>query len=138
MRDVHSDSDISKVEAVAQSNQGQCDDVVQHQLFEILARLLKHQHHNQTLLRPVRCLQQVVRLEHRLVSPVREAFIHARGIEIPDWRPAHYVHPKRSKYSKVEGRVELFHEPTLLSSCSNATANGNRPDQTLHQELPRK
>lgn len=41
VRHVHRDTHVGKVEAVAQTDQGQRDDVVQHQLLVILPRRLE-------------------------------------------------------------------------------------------------
>jgi hypothetical protein len=40
MGDVHGQTHVGKVEAVAQADEGQADDVMADQLLEVLARLL--------------------------------------------------------------------------------------------------
>ena len=65
MRDVHREPHVREVEAIAQIDQRERDDVVPDQLLEVLARLLQHQQQHDHLLGPVRRLQQVVRLEDR-------------------------------------------------------------------------
>ena len=91
MRNIHRDPNISEMKAITQPNQRKGDDVMQHQLPEILPRLLQLQQQHYRLLGPIRRLQQVVGLETRLVRSVREAFVHARCAEIPDGRAAHDV-----------------------------------------------
>lgn len=44
MRYIHRNSHISKVKAITQANQRQRDDMMQHQLPEILPRFLQLQH----------------------------------------------------------------------------------------------
>ena len=56
VRDVHRHAHVREVEAVAQPYEPERDDVVQHQLPEILPRLLELQELYQPLLCPVRCL----------------------------------------------------------------------------------
>ena len=118
MGDVHGDTHVREMEPVAQPDERQGDDVMQHQLLEVLPRLLQLQHQDQALLRPVRGLQEIVCLEHRLVRSVRESFVHARGVEIPHRRAAHHVQAKRPEDGEVDRGVELLHEPRQLPSTS--------------------
>ena len=66
---------------------------------------------------------------------VREALVHARGIEIPHRRPAHDIQSIRAEDGEVDRRVELLHKPTLLPPRADAAPDCNRPDHALHQEL---
>ena len=54
---VHSHTHVREMEAIAQSNERQCNDMVQHQRVEIFPRRLEHEHQHYRLLGPVRCLQ---------------------------------------------------------------------------------
>ena len=135
VRDVHSDTHISEMEPVAQANERKRDDVVQDQLLEVLARLLQLQHQHNSLLRPVRRLQQVVGLEVRLVSAVWESLVHASGVEVPDGCARHDPESEWSENSKVHGRVCLLHEASLLSAALDPSADGKGQDQALHAEL---
>jgi hypothetical protein len=135
MRDVHSNTHISEMEPVAQANERKRNDVVQNQLFEILARLLQLQHQHDSLLRPVCRLQQVVGLEVRLVGAVREALVHASRVEVPDGCARHDPESERSENSKVHGCICLLHEASLFSTALDSSADGQGQDQALHAEL---
>lgn len=91
MGDVDSQAHVGEVEAIAQPDQRDGDDVMCHKLFEVLSRLLQLEHEHNGLLGPVAGLQQVVGLEHGLVAPVGEILKHANGIKIPDRRPVHDI-----------------------------------------------
>ena len=56
MRDIHRQPHIRKVKAVAQPDERNRNDMVSHQLFKVLARLLELQHQHYRLLRPIRRL----------------------------------------------------------------------------------
>jgi hypothetical protein len=71
------------VEAVAQENEGDGDDVVPDELFEVLPRLLLAEEHDDGLLHPVGGLEQVVELENAVVGQVRVRFVHCARLEIP-------------------------------------------------------
>jgi hypothetical protein len=135
VRDIHSNTHICEMEPIAQPDERKCNDVVQDQLLEVLARLFQLQHQYDGLLRPVRCLQQVVGFEVRLVSTVREAFVHASCVEVPYGSARHDPESEWSKDSKVHGRVCLLHEASLLSTALDTCTNGQRQDQALHAEL---
>ena len=135
MRDVHCHAHIREVKPIAQPDQGERDDMVQHQLPEIFPWLLQLQHEYQPLLRPVRRLQQVVCLEQRLVGAVREPGVHALGVEVPDWRAVHDVHAQGPEDGEVDGGVELLHEARLLPSSTDAVADSDGTNNALHQEL---
>ena len=55
--DVNSNPHLRKVKAVAQSDESKGDNMVEHQLFEVLSRLLQLQHEDDGLLRPIGGLQ---------------------------------------------------------------------------------
>jgi len=133
--DVDRHAHVGEMEAVAQPNEGERDDMMQHQLPKVLPRFLELQHQHQALLRPVRALQEVVRLEHALVRAMREPSVHACGIEVPDRGPTHHVQPKRPKNGKIHGGIELFHKPSHLIASTDASADTDRTDEALHQEL---
>jgi hypothetical protein len=112
--------------------------MMRNQLLEIFPRCLQHQQQHNHLLGPVRRLQQIIRLEDGLMRPVRKALIHARRIEIPDGRPAHDPQAKGTEYGEVQRRVKLLHETGLLGLGPDAVADGNRPDDALHDEFTRE
>jgi hypothetical protein len=133
--DVHRDSHVGKMEAVAEPDQTDGDDMVRNQLAEILPRLLEHQQQHDELLCPVARLQQVVCLEQRLAGPVRKILVHAPGVEVPDGCARHDPEPKGAVEAKVERRVGLLHEARLLRAALDAVVDGDGADQPLHAEL---
>ncbi|KAH6605132.1 hypothetical protein Trco_006839 [Trichoderma cornu-damae] len=122
------------MEAVAQANQGQADDVVAHELLVILARLLHSQDEDDGLLGPVGSLEEVVELDNAFVGAVREPLVHAARVEVPDRRAAHDVHASRPQDAKVKGGIHLFHEAGLLPLAEAGFA-GKRAQHLLHDEL---
>jgi len=122
MGQVDGNTHIGEVEPVAQVNEGQSDDMVCHKLLEVLARLLHAQHQDNSLLRPVRSLEQVVELEDGLVGLVREGLVHASRVEIPYRSSAHDIDARRSHECKIEGRVHLLHKACLLATRIEAAA----------------
>lgn len=138
VRNVHGNANVREVEAVAEPDQRDGDDVVRDQLLKVLARLLQHQEQNNGLLGPVAGLQEVVRLEHGLVRAVREAFVHAGRVEVPHRAAAHDPETERSRKSKVQRRVCLLHEPALLGAALDAAGNCDGTDEALHAELTRE
>lgn len=123
------------METVAQPDQGHGDNVMQNELFEILSGLLQHEQQHDGLLCPITCLQQIVSLEDSFVAAVREAFKHGICVEVPDGRAAHNVQAKGTEDGKVDGRVELLHESSLLCFSSDAQMNGEGTDHALHEEF---
>ena len=91
MGQVDSNAHVCEVEPVTQGDEGQSDDMVSHKLFKVLARLLHAQQQNNGLLRPVRSLKQIVKLDHSLVGFMWEGLVHASRIEVPYWRSAHNI-----------------------------------------------
>lgn len=135
MGNVNGDTHVGEVEAVAQPDQGQGDNVVQDQLLEILAWLLQHQQQDQGLLSPVTGLQQVVGLEQTLVGVVREILEHASRVEVPDGGSRHDIQAEWTVDAKVHGRVELLHEARLLGAALDSPSDGQWTDESLHEEL---
>lgn len=66
---------------------------------------------------------------------MRESFVHARRVEIPDRRPAHDEQPQGAENAKVDGGVELFHEPTHLPLLAYPQPNGQGTNEALHEKL---
>lgn len=120
MGQVDGNTDVREVEAVAQGNEGQSDDMVSHKLLEVLARLLHAQQQDNGLLRPVRSLEQVVELEDGLVGLVREGLVHASRVEVPYRCSTHDIQARRSHEHKVEGCVHLLHIACLLATRPKA------------------
>jgi len=138
VRDIHRDTHVSEMKAITAPNQRQRNDMMQHQLLKVLARLLEHEDQHQSLLRPVARLEEVVRLEDRLVTPVGKTLEHARGAKVPHGAPTHDINPQRPEDAKIDGRVELLHEPRLLGPTLDPQPHRDRPDHALHQELARE
>lgn len=136
--DVYGDAHVDKVEAVAQPDQADGDDVMSDKLTPIFAWLLQHQHQNNELLRPVASLQQVVSLDQRLVRTMGKVLIHAGGVEVPDGRARHDPESKGAIECKVQGGIRLLHEARLLCAATDAIVERNRLDEPLHAELARK
>lgn len=132
---VDGNAHVGEVEAVAQPDQGERDNVMQNQLLEIFTRLFEHQEQDNGLLCPVTGLQQIVCLEDALVAAVREALEHGRRVEVPDRAAAHDIQSKGAEDAKVDCRVELLHESCLLGLALDAETDGQRTDHTLHEEL---
>jgi hypothetical protein len=138
MRDEDAQTHVREVEAVAQEDQGQRDDVVADQLLEVLARLLHAQQQHDGLLGPVGGLEEVVELEGGVVRAVREALVHGARVEVPQRRAAHHPQPPRARDAEVDGRVHLLHEPRLLGPALEPAAPRQRPEEALHDELARE
>ena len=135
MGDVDGKTDVGEVEAVAQANQGQADNVMANQLSEILPRLLHSQEKHDSLLGPVGGLEEVVELEHSLVGLVREVLVHAIGVEVPNGCTAHNVHASGSHDTKVKGSVHLLHVASLLSARLEAGPARHGAQDLLHDKL---
>lgn len=135
---VHGNAHVRKMEAVAQPNQRQRHDMVRHQLLEVLARLLKAQQHHDALLRPVRRLEQVIKLEDGLVRAVRKGLVHAGRVKVPHGAAAHDVDARRAHAAEVERRVHLLGEALLLAAVLDAVEAAQRDQHLLHHQLARK
>jgi hypothetical protein len=133
--DVDSDSHISEMEAITQPDQSKSDDMMQHQLFEILSRLFQHEQQHNSLLSPITRLQKIVSLKDSLVGAMREALKHGICVEVPDGRATHDVQAKGTEDGKVHGCVELLHESCLFCFSHNAQTDSQRADHALHEEF---
>ena len=91
MRDIDRHAHIRKMKPVTQPNQRQSDNVMSHQLLEVLPWLLQSQTQHNKLLSPITRLQQVIRFKHALVRPMWKPLKHARRIEIPHRRSTHHI-----------------------------------------------
>lgn len=138
MGNVHSNTYVGKVEAVAEPNQADSDDVVRYQFLEIFSRLLEHQHEHNGLLGPVTSLQQIVRLDDCLMGSVGESLVHASSIKVPHRSTRHDPYAKWTVDSKVKSSVCLLHETRLLIPVADAKVKGNGADETLHAKLAGK
>lgn len=83
MGDVDCDAHFGEVEAVGEPDEGQCDDVVEHEFFEVFSWFLEEEDQHDRLLHPVAGLHEVVRLEDGFVFGVWEAFEHGSRVEVP-------------------------------------------------------
>lgn len=138
VRDVHGQTNVREMEAVAEEDEGKRDDMVSNKLLKVLPRLLQLQHQHDTLLRPVTRLQQVIRLELGRVHAVRKVDKHGVRVEVPNVGPAHDPQAVRPEDGKVHGRVHLLHEPRDLCFSANPAVQRPRPDHALHQKLARE
>ena len=135
MRDIHRHADIREMEPIAQPDQRKRDDVMTDQLFEILPRLLQLQTQHNRLLRPVARLQEIIRLKHPFMTPVRESLKHPRRVKIPHWRPRHHVQAQWAKDSKIDRGVDLFHKAVLLRAGADPAVEREGAQVALHEEL---
>ena len=133
--DVDRYTHVREVEAVAKSNEGERNNMVSHEFFEIFPRLFQQQTEHNGLLSPITCLQQVIRLEQTFMASVRESFEHARGIEVPNGRSRHNQQAEWSKNAKIHRRIHLFHESVLLGAGLDAKVDCQGPNEPLHQEF---
>lgn len=99
--DVHGNAHVGEMKAIRAPNQGNGNEVMRNQLFEIFPRLLQHQKQHDHLLRPVTGLQQIICLEDTLVRLVRESLIHASCVEVPHGRPRHNPQPEWPEDAEV-------------------------------------
>ena len=84
MGDVDGQADVGEVEAVAEGDQRQRDDVVADEFAKVLARLLHAQQQHDGLLGPVGGLEKVVELEGAVELLVWVLLVHAARVEEPD------------------------------------------------------
>lgn len=66
---------------------------------------------------------------------MRVRFEHGRRVEIPDRSSRHHVQAKRPEYRKVDCCVDLLHEAVLLGAGADAEVDGERANNSLHEEL---
>jgi len=138
MSDVDSKTDVCEVEPVAQPNKGESDNVVSNKLFKVLSWLLQLQKENDSLLRPVTGLEQVIGLEKAVVRSMRKPFEHGSCVEVPDIGAAHNVKTEGTEDGKIDGGIHLLHEPGRFALSADSAVPGQRTDQTLHQKLARE
>jgi len=131
---VDSQANVGKVESVAAANQRKTDDVMGHELTEVLARLLHTEDKDNGLLGPVGGLEEVVELDNSLLVPVGKILVHAAGVEVPDGRLAHDVHSGGTQDAEVECRIRLLHEPGGFATRKTSEASHGAED-FLHEEL---
>ena len=133
--DVDGQAHVGEVEAVAQADQRQADNVVANKLLEVLARLLHAEQHDDGLLGPVGGLEEVVELEDGLVGSVRVRLVQTDRVKVPDGGPAHDIHAPGARAAKVDGRVQLLHEAGLLGPRPKPCLLGQRAQELLHDEF---
>lgn len=110
MCNIHGDSHVGEMEAVAEPDQANGDEVVGNELTEIFPRLFKHKEQDDQLLCPVASLEQVICFDKTVIGSVREAFVHGRSVEVPDRGARHDPEPKRTIETKIESGIGLLHE----------------------------
>jgi len=138
MRDVHRNPHVRKMKPVAQPNQADSNNMMRNQLLKVLPRLLQHKQQHNRLLRPVTRLEQIVRLDNRLVCAMWETLIHPNRIEVPHRRATHDPDTKRPVQRKIQRRVRLLHEPALFIPVLDPKLDRNRANESLHAELARE
>lgn len=135
MGEVDGKAHVREMETVAQPNQSERNDMVAHQLIEILPRLFQLQDHHNSLLCPKAGLEQIVRFEQALVLSMWKIFEHSRGVEVPDRRSRHNVETVWYEDAQIHGGVHLFHETSHFPAATDAAVQPPRVDETLHEKL---
>ena len=138
MGDINRNTHVGKVEAVAQTDKRERNDVMENQLFEVLARLFQLQNKNDGLLGPVRRLQQIICFEDALVLAMRKPFKHRSRIEVPQRALLHHIQTKGTENPKVYCGIGLLHEARLLGSFGDSIPYGQGTEDALHHKLPRE
>lgn len=115
MSDVNQETDVCEMEAIAQVNKSERNDVVQDQLIEVFARFLQPQHKHKSLLGPVCSLQEIIQLKLRRENFVRVALVHWSRFEPPHAAHLHHIHTKRPEHGEIDSRVELLIEARNLA-----------------------
>ena len=72
------------MEPITRGDKHERNNMMTNQLPEILPRLLESQANYNALLRPVRCLEQVISLEFPADGFMRKVRVHPGYVEIPD------------------------------------------------------
>lgn len=134
---VDGDAHVGEVKAVAEADESQADNVMAHELLEILAGLFQAKDEHDGLLRPVGGLEEVVELDGGLVRAMGEILVHAARVEVPHRRLGHDVHARWAQKEEVDCRVGLLHKPSLLAAFE-ASLLGPGPQHLLHDELARE
>ena len=89
MSDEYRESHIREMEAITETDENQSDDMVANKLIIILPRFFEFENDDDSLLGPVRGLEEVVEFELPRHGFMREAFIHPVDVEIPYWCAGH-------------------------------------------------
>lgn len=135
MSDIHRDTHVGEVETVAQENQGQGDNMVKYQLFEIFPRLLQQEQQHNCLLAPITGLEQVVCLEDTHMLSMWESLEHGACIKVPQRALRHHIYSKRAENCHVNRSIYLFHESVLLRLALEPGLDGNWSEYSLHGEF---
>lgn len=135
MSNVDGQTHVGEVEAVAQTDEGEADNVMADELAEVLAGLLHAQHQDDSLLGPVGRLEQIVELEEGVVRLVREVLVHGPRVEVPQWGAAHDVQARGAQNAKVDGGVDLLHVAGLLAARAQSMPARHGTQDFLHDEL---
>lgn len=72
------------------------------------------------------------------MRPMRICFEHSRRIEVPHRCPIHDIQAVGPEDRKVDGCIDLFHEAGLLGAGADPRVNGERADDSLHEEFAGK
>ena len=105
-----------------------------HELLEVLPRLFNPRGQDDSLLQPIRKLQQVIRLQQRGHLQHRESVPHRAGLVPPDRQSAHDVDSQGAEEAEIDGGVSLFGESFGLATC-DAEAARERCEQVHGDEL---
>ena len=109
--------------------------MVADELAEVFAGFFELQEEDESLLRPVACLEQVVGFEYGLVGTVRVIGEEGGGVEVPHRRSRHDIKAERAENGKVAGGVHLLHESGLFAAAADPESDGERSHDALHQEF---
>lgn len=135
MGNVDGKTNVGKVEAVGEGDEGDGDDVVEDEFFEILAWLFELEEKDNGLLGPVGGLEEVVCFKVAGKDLVRVAFVEGGGVEIPHGGVVHDPETKGAEDCKVEGGVGLFHEAIYLSFLAETEFAGEGSETFLGDEF---
>ena len=135
VRDVDRQPHIRKVKTIAQPDQRKSHDMMAHKLFIIPAPFFQPETEDDGLLSPVAGLQQIIRLEQRLMGSIRKGFVHAGSVEIPDGGSVHDIQAIGTKGTEIDGGIHLLHEAVLLRAGAKFEPARKRPEDALHGEF---
>ena len=91
MCNVHGQAHGREMKSIAETDQGESDDMMTDQLLKILARFLELEGQDDSLLGPIGRLKQIKGLERAIQGPMREIFEEGRRPKIPDGCLAHDI-----------------------------------------------
>lgn len=131
-------SHIGEVETIRRPDQRDRNNVVHHELFEVLAWLLHSEDKHDSLLCPVCTLKEVIKLEVSIQSLVWISLKHAGHSEVPNRSMAHNPESQRSSAAEVNSSVHLLHEARLLSTRFEASLDCQWREDNLHDKLAGK